>query len=109
MGVDILADWWVHEITVARWSGSGAIESFDDPVTVRGFVRDGAKLVTGPNGKEITSSAQIALPAGTPYVPVNSKVTLPVIFGGRASTVIAAAVADGGGQGTPDHIEIALQ
>lgn len=109
VAVDPLAEWYVHPIVIARWSGSGAIESWSDPSpAVLGFVHDGTKLVVGPGGKEITSSAQIALPIGTPYVPVNSKVTLPAQFGGRTSKVITTSVGDGGGQPTPDHIEIAL-
>lgn len=105
---DELADWWVHTVLIARWTGSGAVEGYAAPVATAGFVHDGSKLVAGPDGKEITSSAQVALPIGTPYVPVNSLVTLPAQFGGRQARVVASAVGDGGGQPTPDHIELSL-
>lgn len=111
---DPLGEWWVHPVGLHRMVDNGAYGPIydppldSDPVTVLGFVRDGSKLIAGPNGEQVTSSAQIALPAGTPYVPVQSQVTLPAMFGGRTSTVIACSVADGGGQPTPDHVELSL-
>lgn len=106
---DPLASWWVHPVVVKRFAGAGRYGSdYPSSETVLGFVRDGTKLVVGPGGQQVTSSAQIALPKGTAYVPVNSEVTLPAQFGGRTSTVVACSVGDGGGQPTPDHVEISL-
>jgi hypothetical protein len=111
---DPLAAWWAHQILIRRWVGNdGYVDLYDPPTgstptPVLGFVRDGTKLVVGTGGKTLTSSAQVALPAGTAYVPVNSEVTLPAQFGSRTSVVLVASVGDGGGQPTPDHIELAL-
>lgn len=123
MSVDPLVDWWVHEVIVHRWTGSGAYgDTFDPPldqpgVTLLGFVHDGAKLVVNAGGQQVTSSAQVALPIAADYVPVKSQVQLPASFGHapgdpsspRTSTVIASARGDGGGQPTPDHYVLALQ
>lgn len=106
---DPLASWWVHPVVVERYASSGAYgPSYAAPQTIHGFVRDGTKLVVGPGGQQIASSAQIALPRGTQYVPVDSKVTLPAVFGGRTSTVVSCDVADGGGQPTPDYVQLTL-
>lgn len=106
---DPLADWWVHDVTISRYLGDTAYgPQYADPVTVRGFVHDGTKLVAGTTGEQVASSAQVALPAGLDYIPVQSEVTLPAQFGARTSTVILSAVADGGGQPTPDHVELSL-
>lgn len=109
---DDLASFWVHTVTVRRRTGSSAggdaydVAAPGTPLT--GFYRDGAKLVTGPDGKQVTSSGQFAFPVGLPYVPVGSLVTVPAEFGGRTSKVIASAVGDGAGLPTPDHQLIAL-
>lgn len=119
MTTDPLAAWWVHAIVIERWTGTSGYgaDTFADPEPVNGFVNDGTKLVVGPNGQTVTSSAQVALPIGTSYVPVKSKVTFPAEFGHasgdpdspRQSTVIAASRADAGNQPVPAHYELALQ
>lgn len=106
---DSLAQFWVHDVVVERAKASGSrVTTHDDPVTERGFVNDGTKLVRGADGKEIVSSAQVAFPSSVARIPVDSKVTLPAGFGGRTSRVVVSAVGDGGGLPTPDHHEIAL-
>lgn len=109
---DPLADWWVHTLTVRRLTGSGAGGDVYDSAApgnpVTGFYEDGAKLVTGPDGKTVTSSGRFAFPIGEPYIPAGSLVTVPAEFGGRTAKVIASARGDGGGQPTPDHQTIAL-
>lgn len=106
---DPLAGWYRHSLIVRRRNAGGRYgETFAAPVTILGFVADGQKLVTGAGGKQLTSSARVAFPAGTPAIPLDSEVTLPALFGGRTCTVIFTAVGDGGGQPTPDHVEVAL-
>lgn len=106
---DPLAGFWVHPCVVRRRVAGGRYgETFAEPVTVTGFVEDGQKLVTGAGGKQLTSSARVAFPAGTAAIPLDSEVTLPALFGGRTCAVIATAVGDAGGQPTPNHLEIAL-
>lgn len=109
--IDPLAQWWVHQVTVRRYlrSDGYGVPVLDIVQTLAGFVSDGTKLVAGPEGQQVASSAQVAFPASTAYIAVNSEITLPAQFGGRTSIVIAAARADGGGQPTPDHLQVALQ
>lgn len=115
MARDLLADWWVHQATVRRLVGSGdagdvyAPAEPADPAIVTGFYRDGAKLVTDRNGREVVSTAQFAHPATDARIPVGSVFTAPARFGGGTSKVIESKLGDGGGQPTPDHYEIALQ
>jgi hypothetical protein len=110
VSADPLADWWRHSIVIRRWKGAGAYgDDFAADETVLGFVQDGTKLVADGTGQQVASSAQVALPIGTAYVPVQSEVTLPPQFGERTSRVIVSAVGDGGGQPTPDHHLLSLQ
>lgn len=104
-----LSAWWRHPVVIERFLADTAYgPSYDAPETVEGFVEDGSKLVSGPNGATVTSTARIALPLATAYVPPKSRVTLPATFGGRLTTVIGVAVGDGGGQPVPGHIELAV-
>ncbi|MCW2496345.1 hypothetical protein [Jatrophihabitans sp.] len=112
---DPLAEWWVHVVGVRRLAAIGGTggdvyvpAAPADPVTVTGLYRDGSKLVTDGNGKQILSSGQFAFPITIDPIPVGSLVTVPARFGGRTSKVITANIGDGGGQPTPDHHEIAL-
>lgn len=108
---DPLAEWWVHEVVLERYKQRGAYETgdeFDEPVVLPGFVADGLKLMIGPTGEQVASTARVALPSSVGYIPANSRVTLPAEFGNRVCTVVACSVADGGGQPTPDHVEIGL-
>lgn len=107
---DDLAEWWVHQLSVKRLAevGGAGGDTYAAPVTVTGFYRDGSKLVTDGNGKQILSSGQFAFPLTVARIPVGSLVTVPAKFGGRESKVITANIGDGGGQPTPDHHEIAL-
>lgn len=107
---DLLADWWVHEASVQRLAGSGdAGDVYAASAPVSGFYRDGTKLVTDGNGRQVLSTAQFAHPATDARIPVGSWFTAPTRFGSRTSKVIVSALADGGGQPTPDHYEIALE
>lgn len=111
MTVDPLAFWWLHDVTIERFAGAGATgPTYADAADSTGFVDDGAKLVTGMTGEEITSTARVYLPVTTPAVPLRSMVTLPSEFGGRRSEVISVArrVLDGS-EDLPEHLELVLQ
>jgi len=109
IAADPLAQWWVHEVTVERHAADTAEgESYDPPETLRGFVNDQRRLVRAATGEQVVSETQVLLPKDTATIPVQSIVTLPAIFGGRASTVVAFSRFDGGGLATPDHVEVAL-
>lgn len=106
--VDPLASWWRHEVSVARYTGVGAYgDQFATPVPYTGTVEDSRRLVRGPDGEQLTSSTTVRLPIDTPDIPLGSIVFLPA-FGGRAATVLAVSRHHGGGQPTPDHLELAL-
>jgi hypothetical protein len=106
---DPLGDWWQHTVSVARLSGEGAYgDVFDDAVDLLGFVDDSNKLVLNADGEQVVSSARVFFPAATDNVPLQSQVTLPDIFGGRTSQVIATSRHDAGTLATPNHLELAL-
>lgn len=106
---DDLAGYWVHVVTVERYAGNGAFgPTYDAPATVTGFVDDGQRLVVGPDGEQVTSTARVFLPIATASVPLESKVTLPAAFAERTSTVISVARRDAGGLDLPEHLELAL-
>lgn len=115
---DPLARFWVHQIQVRRKVGSGAYGPVFDPAadqdadTFLGWVEDGTKLVADGNGGQVASSARVACPASTPYVPVGSEITLPPQYAApgqtRVTKVIAVGLGDGGGLPTPDHMTLAL-
>lgn len=106
---DPLADWWVHEIVVERFLGRSAYgDEFAEPVVLPCFVADGIKVTGNAQGEQVISTARATLPASTAYIPVESRVTLPPDFGNRVVKVVTVAVGNGGGQPTPDHVEIGL-
>lgn len=106
---DVLADWWVHTVSVQRWTGTGPSgDVYAAATSVTGFLDDTTKLIRAADGSQVTSSATFFAPLGTAYVPTGSIVTLPAEFGSRTAVVLAVSVHDAGGQPTPDHIELAL-
>lgn len=111
MTADPLGDWWRHPIKVERLTGTGAYgDTFapaDDPLPL-GFIDDRRRMVRDSSGSEVVSETTVALPITTPDVPPGSLVTLPATHGGRQATVLAVSRHDGGGQPTPDHLELAL-
>jgi hypothetical protein len=109
---DPLAVLWIHTIAVRR-AGSGADDGrpqdFADATDELGFVSDGAHLVVTASGEQITATSKVALRSSTPYVPVESLVTLPPQFGPQIERrVVAAAVGDGAEIGLPAHLELSL-
>lgn len=106
---DPLAEWWRHEVSVQRWLGTSAYGDVYDPATLHmGAVDEKRRLVRDKTGAEVVSETTVRFPATTAAVPPGSLVTLPAAYGGRTSVVIAASRHDGGGQPTPDHLELAL-
>jgi len=105
-----LSYFWRHPVRVQRYTGESAFGAqYDAPATVTGLVDDGQRIVAGPKGQEITSSATVLLPIETPIVPVQSKVTLPVEFGERTGIVVAISRRDAGGIPLPEFWEVSLQ
>lgn len=93
-----------------RFAGTGAYGPvFDDPETIEGFVSAIRRMTRDGDGAEVVSTATVALPPGASLIPAGSRVTLPPEHGGRMSTVISIAVGDGGGNPTPDHMQIELE
>lgn len=110
MTADLLADFWVHTVSVERYLGSGSKgDVFDTAVDAAAFIDDRWKLVRDVTGQEVVSSATVFLPATTAEVPLDSQVTLPTEFGGRTSRVIVVSRHDGGTLPTPDHLELSLR
>ena len=102
---DDLAEWWVHTLSVERWNGAAAYDDvFDAPVNVVGFYDDKTVYASG----QVVAAGSFAFPKSVPYIPVQSRVTLPAEFGGRVVRVVSSAVGSGGGQPTPDHQEITV-
>lgn len=109
MAADPLAAWWVHPVTITPYGGRTPTgESWGEPFDAVGFVDDQRKLVRDATGAQVVAETTLALPANTPAVPLGSQVILPARFGEAVRTVLASSVGDGGGQPTPDHIELAL-
>lgn len=109
MTADLLADWWQHTVTIQRYTGSGIKgDTYAAGVATAAFVDDKRKLIVNAAGAERVSSMTVFLPAAVDDVPLDSLVTLPVIFGTRTSRVIGVSRKDAGTMGTPNHVEIAL-
>lgn len=110
MDVDPLAQWWVHTTDVQRFAGSGSEGDTWDAVAegVPCFISDKRRLVRAGTGEQVVSETTVLYPKTTADIPVDSLITLPALFGGRTSTVLAVSRHDGGGLPTPDHLEVAI-
>lgn len=107
---DPLAAWWAHEITVERFLGTSAYgDRWDTPETLLAAVDDRTKQVVNSDGVEVASQTTLAFPSLVGYIRPGSKATLPTTHGGRVARVISCRVANGGGQPTPDHVEVNLE
>lgn len=112
MTADPLVDWWRYTVTVERFTGtSPSGDTYAAGTSEVAFIDDSRKLVRQADGGQVISSTQVFLPSTVAYVPAGSRVTLPATFGTppRRSIVLASSVHAGGGQPTPDHVELALQ
>jgi len=109
---DELTPWFRHSVSIERLIGTGPFgDSYAAVTSELAMVDDKRRLVRAADGSQVVSSTTIYLAAGTAYVSTGSRVTLPATFGvpQRRSIVLASSVHDGGGQPTPDHLELALQ
>lgn len=107
-----LGDWYRHDVTVERFTGSGPSgDVYSTATDELGMVDDTRRLVRAADGGQVVSSTTVYLPSSTTPVPVGSRVTLPTAFGTplRRSIVLAVSVHNGGGRPTPDHVQLALQ
>ncbi|MCZ4557982.1 hypothetical protein O4215_20685 [Rhodococcus maanshanensis] len=101
---------WVHMAVVRRLEGDGAFgPQFSAPIGEPCLVSNGSKLVRGPDGAEVVSTASVAFPPTVALVPVGSEVLLPAEFGGRTALVLATNIGDGGGLPTPDNQTVNLE
>lgn len=83
---------------------------FADPENVVGFYDDSTRLVLNADGEQVTANGTYFLPAATADVPVGTEVTFGDPFAGRPTArVVSAKRHNSGGQGLPDHLELALQ
>jgi hypothetical protein len=107
---DPLAHWWVHTVTVARYTGAGPEgDEHATPVAdVACFVSEKRSLVRAANGEQVVSETTVFFPKTEADIPPESLITIGAPFTARTTTVIASSRHDGGGLPTPDHLEVAL-
>jgi hypothetical protein len=95
-----------HSVTAEPFAGTTAYgPTYGPAVSVRCFLDQQTKQVRAPDGLQVVSSSQVYCPLDT-VAPAQSRVTLP---DGTQTIVINALRRDGGGLGTPDHLELQLQ
>ena len=102
-----VSDFYVHEVTVETWQGSGAYgDVYAAPVTVTCFAENKVLLVRAKDGQQVVSGTQLYMAAadGALFVP-DSRVTVQ----GRVSYVITQNVNDAPGLGLPEHAAITLK
>ncbi|MFI7014387.1 hypothetical protein [Streptomyces sp. NPDC050164] len=98
--------WLRHQVTVEPYEGNSAVgEVYGDPVLVRCWLEKKTRLVSAPDGRQVTSSSTFYCRLGAVDAPPESRVTLP---DGRKTTVIEQIENDGGGLPLPDHLEVQL-
>ena len=108
--IDPLVRWWRHEVVIEPFLGSGAYgDRYGSQFTALAAIDDKTRQVVNSDGVETVSSTTVVFPRPVGHISPGSKVTLPATHGGRTSRVIACRVADGGGQPTPDHVEVNLE
>lgn len=103
---DLLSMWWVHAVTIQRYTGDGpegplyaSAESF------MGFVDDTRKLVRNGASEEELSSRRVFMPIGVGRIPAGSLLT----YAGDTRTVITSAERSGGGLPLPEHVEVSCE
>ncbi|WP_127572778.1 hypothetical protein [Georgenia faecalis] len=106
--VDELAEFYVHEVTVEPFRGSGSYGPvYGPPVKVACWVDESTRLVRAPDGTEQASSTTITAPlTAKDQLTVGARVLLP---SGDSTVVITRAVADSGPLDLPDHVEAACE
>lgn len=107
--VDPLAAWWRHSVVIAPFLGAGSYgDEWGETFTVGAAIDDTARQVADGDGVEVTATTTVVVPVTVGYVRPGSKVTLPATHGSRTIHVVSCRVASGGGQPTPDHVELYL-
>jgi hypothetical protein len=106
-----LSGWLTFDLTVERYTGASATgPAFADATTERALIDASSKLVRDAGGSEVVSSSRAFIDGDVVDVPPGSRVTMPVEYGGRSTTVIATSRHDSGGVSPIDpYLELALQ
>ena len=103
-----IAGWFGYSVSVERTTGPTAYgPGFATATTESAMIDPGNKLIRGPDGDQVVSSARVFLPLATTAVPVGSRVTLPSTFGSTVAIVLSV-LPHASGLGTPDHLELML-
>lgn len=105
--MDDLAFFYVHQVNVETFQGSGATgDTYAAPVTVTGFLEGKIQLVRDSSGQQVVAASTFHCPTadGSRFTP-DSRVTA----GGRISHVISQNINDAPGLGLPEHAEIYLK
>lgn len=106
---DPLARWWRHEVVIEPLIGSGPYgDKYGPEYTALAAIDDRTRQVVDQDGVESVSQTTVVFPRPVGHIRPGSRITLPATHGGRTSHVISCRVADGGGQPTPDHVEVNL-
>lgn len=91
---DPLALFWVHTLSVRRFQSAASYgDTFAAATNVTGFYED----KTTYSGGQIIATGRFAFPIDVPYVPPQSEVVLPAVFGGRTVQVQFVEVGDAAG------------
>lgn len=96
----------LHTLSVERWLGPGEAggENFAAAESIEGLYADGTEY----SGGQVFVTGRFVFALSYDYVPTQSRVALPALFGGRVARVVLVEVGDGSGLPTPDHQEIGL-
>lgn len=99
-------EFWIHTGTVETWAGVNAEgDAYNPPADVIGFLDDQVRVVIGPDGDQVTSTATFYtdLTHRAVFTP-RSRFTI----NSRTCTVVDVKARDSGPLGLPDHLEIVL-
>lgn len=101
---------WVHVASVRRYQRRDAMgaETFADPVDVPGLYIDKEQIVVGAGGEQILATGTFAFARDIDPVPLQSRLTLPAVFGGRELTVTSESIRDTGALPLPNYQQIGL-
>lgn len=105
-----LTYWWQHTVSVERWlrTGQGGTEVFATPVDVDGLYVDKERFVAGPNGEQILAAGSFYYPADVPFIPLQSRLTLPAVFASRVVRVVSESVRDTGDLPFSEYQEVGV-
>lgn len=109
MAGDTIAFWWVHEVTVEPYIGSGAYgDQYGAPRQIVGFLDGKQKLTRASSGEEIVTAVQLYYPVSAGPIPLRSRVTLPADYESVETWVASVERHDHPVAGMPVHFELAL-